>query len=325
MAIQEKTPVGAETRIDEAKLNAFLAKVLGDWGAVSSAPLVMIGDRLGLYDAMAAAGPVTSEELARRTGTDERYVREWLGAMVTGRIIEYDPATRTYWLPREHAALLTRAAGPDNLAELAQVVAVLGQVESAWSPIARSWAAAVGLWQFIPSTGLRYGLRQDYWVDERQSFEKATRASARYLKWLADRYAGNWELAMAAYNSGEGRVDGAIARSGYADFWEIYNRGLLPNETRNYVQRVIEARNMYRLRLADGNVARIPFLQVAGPIRPTPMPHLKPQDAARAVRYTVITARAPLPRLKPVVETSLDPDTGRVTSVYPAPEAPALT
>jgi len=120
-----------------------------------------------------------------------------------------------------------------------QDIAWLGQVESAWSPIARSWAAAVGLWQFIPSTGMRYGLRQDYWVDERQSFEKATRASARYLKWLADRYAGNWELAMAAYNSGEGRVDGAIARSGYADFWEIYNRGLLPNETRNYVPNIL--------------------------------------------------------------------------------------
>ena len=120
-----------------------------------------------------------------------------------------------------------------------QDIAWLGQVESAWSPMARSWAAAVGLWQFIPSTGARYGLRQDQWVDERSSFEKATRASARYLKWLSDRYAGNWELAMAAYNSGEGRVDSAIARSGYADFWEIYSRGLLPNETRNYVPNIL--------------------------------------------------------------------------------------
>jgi membrane-bound lytic murein transglycosylase D len=74
-------------------------------------------------------------------------------------------------------------------------------------------------------------------VDERSSFEKATRASARYLRWLANRYAGNWELAMAAYNSGEGRVDGCIARSGYADFWEIYP--MLPNETRNYVPNIL--------------------------------------------------------------------------------------
>jgi membrane-bound lytic murein transglycosylase D len=120
-----------------------------------------------------------------------------------------------------------------------QDIAWLAQVESAWSPVARSWAAAVGLWQFIPGTGARYGLKQDFYVDERSSFEKATRASARYLKWLAQRYDGNWELAMAAYNSGEGRVDGAIARSGYADFWEIYSRGLIPNETRNYVPNIL--------------------------------------------------------------------------------------
>ena len=120
-----------------------------------------------------------------------------------------------------------------------QDIAWLGQVESAWSPVARSWAAAVGLWQFIPGTGARYGLSQNYYVDERSSFEKATRASARYLKWLANRYDGNWELAMAAYNSGEGRIDSAIARSGYADFWEIYQRGLIPQETRNYVPNIL--------------------------------------------------------------------------------------
>jgi membrane-bound lytic murein transglycosylase D len=79
----------------------------------------------------------------------------------------------------------------------------------------------------------------DYYVDERSSFERATRASARYLKWLADRYDGNWELAMAAYNTGEGRIDSAIARSGYADFWEIYARGMIPQETRNYVPNIL--------------------------------------------------------------------------------------
>ncbi|MFM8393911.1 MAG: lytic transglycosylase domain-containing protein, partial [Acidobacteriota bacterium] len=115
----------------------------------------------------------------------------------------------------------------------------LCQVESAWSPNARSWAAAVGLWQFIAPTGMRFGLQIDSWVDERSSFEKATRASARYLKFLADRYDGNWELAMAAYNTGEGRIDAAVAKSGYADFWEIYERGLIPRETRNYVPNIL--------------------------------------------------------------------------------------
>jgi membrane-bound lytic murein transglycosylase D len=116
-------------------------------------------------------------------------------------------------------------------------IAWLGQVESAWRPTARSWAAASGLWQFIPSTGARFGLRQTAYVDERNSFEKATRASARYLKWLANRYHGNWELAMGAYNTGEGNIDRAISRAGSADFWTIYP--YIAQETRNYVPNIL--------------------------------------------------------------------------------------
>ena len=112
----------------------------------------------------------------------------------------------------------------------------LGQVESAWRPTARSWAAASGLWQFIPGTGSRFGLRQTAYVDERNSFEKATRASARYLKWLHDRF-GNWELAMGAYNTGEGNIDRAISRSGARDFWAIYP--YIAQETRNYVPNIL--------------------------------------------------------------------------------------
>jgi membrane-bound lytic murein transglycosylase D len=111
----------------------------------------------------------------------------------------------------------------------------LAQAESVWKPNALSRAAAKGIWQFIPSTGTRYGLAQTTWIDERSQPEKSTRAAAKYLRWLHDHFAGDWLLAMAAYNSGENRVDGAIARCGYADFWELYKRGLLPNETRNYV------------------------------------------------------------------------------------------
>ncbi len=116
-------------------------------------------------------------------------------------------------------------------------IAWLGQVESAWRPTARSWAAASGLWQFIPSTGARFGLRQTAWVDERNSFEKATRASARYLKWLANRYNGDWELAMGAYNTGEGNIDRAIGRAGSADFWRVYP--YIAQETRNYVPNIL--------------------------------------------------------------------------------------
>lgn len=113
----------------------------------------------------------------------------------------------------------------------------LGQVESAWQPRAVSWAAASGLWQFIPSTGREYGLRQTAWLDERNSFEQATRASARYLKHLAARYHGDWELAMAAYNTGAGNIDRAISRAGKASFWSIYP--YIAQETRNYVPNIL--------------------------------------------------------------------------------------
>ena len=111
----------------------------------------------------------------------------------------------------------------------------LAQAESVWKPNALSRAAAKGIWQFIPSTGSRYGLTQTQWIDQRSHPEMSTRAAARYLRFLHDYFAGDWLLAMAAYNSGENRVAGAIAKCGYADFWEIHRRGLLPQETRNYV------------------------------------------------------------------------------------------
>lgn len=113
----------------------------------------------------------------------------------------------------------------------------LGQVESAWKVRAVSWASASGLWQFIPSTGRRYGLRQNAYIDERNSIEQATRASAKYLKFLANRYNGNWELAMAAYNTGEGNIDRAISRAGSANFWMIYP--YIAQETRNYVPNIL--------------------------------------------------------------------------------------
>jgi membrane-bound lytic murein transglycosylase D len=121
-----------------------------------------------------------------------------------------------------------------------------------------SWAAASGLWQFIPGTGARFGLRRTAYVDERNSFEKATRASAQYLKFLANRYNGNWELAMAAYNSGEGNVDRAIARAGVANFWVAFP--YLPKETRNYVPNI----------LATILIANNPNQYGFGHVRPAP-------------------------------------------------------
>ncbi len=137
-------------------------------------------------------------------------------------------------------------------------VAWLGQVESAWKPQAMSWASASGLWQFIPGTGARFGLRKTAYIDERNSFEKATRASAQYLKFLANRYGGNWELAMGAYNCGEGNIDKAIRRAGVANFWAAYP--YLPKETRNYVPNI----------LATILIANNPNQYGFGHVRPAP-------------------------------------------------------
>lgn len=115
----------------------------------------------------------------------------------------------------------------------------LAQVESGWNPYAYSWAAAKGMWQFIPSTGARFGLAQNYWLDERSDPEKSTLSAARYLKWLATRYKGDWQLALAAYNTGEGNIDGAIARSGSRDFWRLHRGGYIAQETRNYVPAIL--------------------------------------------------------------------------------------
>src|SRR5262252_7911828 len=110
----------------------------------------------------------------------------------------------------------------------------LAQAESGFHPLAVSRAGARGIWQFMGSRGRGYGLYHNMWVDDRQDPEKSTRAAARHLKDLYEQF-GDWYLAMAAYNSGPGTVQAAVKRTGYADFWELYRRNVLPKETRNYV------------------------------------------------------------------------------------------
>ena len=110
----------------------------------------------------------------------------------------------------------------------------LAQAESGFHPLAVSRAGARGIWQFMGSRARGYGLQHSMWVDDRQDPEKSTRAAARHLKDLYAQF-GDWYLAMAAYNSGPGTVQAAVKRTGYADFWELYRRNVLPKETRNYV------------------------------------------------------------------------------------------
>ena len=110
----------------------------------------------------------------------------------------------------------------------------LAQAESAFQPLALSRAGARGMWQFVAYRGQQYGLRRTWWIDERQDPEKATRAAAQHLRDLYGLF-GDWYLAMAAYNCGPGNVQKGIERTGYADFWELYRRNVLPKETKNYV------------------------------------------------------------------------------------------
>jgi len=114
----------------------------------------------------------------------------------------------------------------------------LAQAESGFHELALSRAGARGMWQFISSRATGYGLARNWWLDERLDPEKSTRAAARHLHDLYNQF-GDWYLAMAAYNSGPGNVQQAVRRTGYADFWELYRRNVLPRETKNYVPIIV--------------------------------------------------------------------------------------
>jgi len=118
----------------------------------------------------------------------------------------------------------------------------LAMIESGFSAFAYSFAKAAGPWQFVVGTSKRYGLLTDFWVDERRDPYKATIAASRYLKELRERFKGNWYLAWAAYNAGEGRISRAIRNERTTDFWRMMGKGrTLRAETKHYVPKLIAA------------------------------------------------------------------------------------
>ncbi len=177
---------------------------------------------------------------------------------------------------------------------LPQDLIYLAQAESAFQPLALSRAGARGIWQFVAYRGQQYGLHHTWWVDERQDPEKATRAAAQHLRDLYGLF-GDWYLAMAAYNCGPGNVQKGIERTGYADFWELYKRKVLPRETKNYVP-IIIALTLIAKDAAHYNIE-------AEPEAPVPSDIVKPgrpidlRLVAEAIDVDVETLRALNPSL----------------------------
>ena len=225
-----------ETRVDKLKdlileqrtLQKYLAKVdslsvVNPDGAVDSTALSTLlerpfGERPASprYDLELVQNPLTDRWINFFTGDGRHYMELWLT-----RLPKYDQGIWSvldeYKLPRD--------------------LVFLAMIESGLSLQARSYANAVGPWQFIASTGKLYDLRIDWWVDDRRNLEKATRAAASHLSDLYDQF-NSWPLALAAYNTGSKRVERAIRRHHTRDFWKLTS---LPSQTRNYVPKFMAA------------------------------------------------------------------------------------
>ncbi|MFO7653874.1 MAG: LysM peptidoglycan-binding domain-containing protein [Candidatus Krumholzibacteriia bacterium] len=188
-------------------------------------------DRFAMPDSLV---PATGTELpplvADLLEVDNKAVRKWLDYF-TGNGRRH----LSVWLERKSAVepLITRILDEHGLP---RELVYLAMIESGLSPRAHSSAGAVGPWQFMPGTGRRYGLRQNWWVDERRDFELSTQAAARYLSALYEEF-GNWALVLAAYNSGENRVARQIRLTGHDDYWRLR----LPLQTTDYVPKFIAA------------------------------------------------------------------------------------
>ncbi len=221
----------------EQKPRKLMDKIKGFiGGAMVSAPesaKAGTAAKTASHATQAGAPRLTTGDMAFETNPAiEKWVRYYTTSQVGRRTMDIGIKRSDKYLDMARAEF-RKAGVPEDLVWLAFV-------ESVWHPEAVSPAAAGGLWQFIPKTATEYGLSVSTENDERRDPMKQTRVAAAYLSDLHTIF-GDWTLAMAAYNCGEPRVMDALIKNGRVNFWDLYERELLPKETREYVPKILAA------------------------------------------------------------------------------------
>lgn len=298
----------------------FTLTLIGSCLAYSAISGAAERERLHAMAAQAeCAAPDVSASCARAAGIWRRLRNSFRLAEVAHPAIEIETA-RLAKFPEAFVARIEGAApflryvaDRVDARGLPSDIVLLPFVESGYRPVAVSGKSAKGLWQLMPATGRRFGLEETWWFDPRLDLEASTRAALDYLEFLESRFAGDWLLALAAYNAGEGRVSAAIAKNRGSgrptDFWNLD----LPKETRAYVPRLLALVRAIgqpgEIGLALPHVADVPFLErvsVAGA--------LDLHIAAELARTNVETIVA----LNPGLKRSMTSPTGASALVLPA-------
>ncbi|MFL5319396.1 MAG: LysM peptidoglycan-binding domain-containing protein [Myxococcaceae bacterium] len=191
----------------------------GELGLVTDLSSFDVRQVAGDYDIPVEMQPLVAEYIHFFQGPGRKWFKNWM-------------ARSTRFIPVMQPILEAQGVPKD--------LVYLSMIESGFSPKAYSWAKASGPWQFISSTGKTYGLKQDFWVDERRDPLKATVAAARFLKTLY-KDLGHWYLAWAGYNAGANKIRHTIEKKGTSDFWQISDGKGLAKETKHYVPKLIAA------------------------------------------------------------------------------------
>lgn len=217
----------------ESEIKEFLANDVRTQ-TLNEAPAVGVAEADKVVSKVKARSPNEAHLIFDFPVTYNSRVRKWIKYFqTTGR-----PSFRR-WLERS-SRYIPGIQDEMKRANLPLDLAYVAMIESGFSSNASSHANALGMWQFIAPTGTRYGLSIDWWIDERRDFEKSTKAAIGYMADLFEQF-GSWHLVAASYNMGENGVRRLIKRYKTNSFWDLADRGALPEETRNYLPKMLAA------------------------------------------------------------------------------------